>query len=66
MKFNVTLVFPFLCRQVDYEGFSKLVVVWLMELDRETGRGGQLTIYITSLLFLMAQHRTILKIIPMI
>lgn len=28
------------------------------------GGGVQLTIYITSLLFLMAQHRTILKIIP--
>lgn len=57
---NVTLVFPFSCRQVDYEGLCNHMI------RRRLGGGGQFTNYITSLLFLMAQHRTILKIIPII
>lgn len=45
----------------DYEGISERVAGRLVG-----GWGGELTVYITSLLFLMAQHRTILKIIPKI
>ena len=49
---------------VDYEGLSEHVLFWSGLLVG--GAGNQLAVYMTSLLFLMAQHRTILNTIPMI